>query len=126
MNGAEGLVAFIMHKVLRMPRDIDIELSVGPGLSYIPSLHPLHRSKEKGQSGLWEEIKSANQDACSVKQVHPSTDGISFLTWTSEAASNSLRLPLKSCPTATRMMSQRCEFGSVSLPHKVLMAPQCP
>lgn len=54
---------------------------------------------------------------------HPSTDGTSFLTWTSEIASNGLRLPLKSCPTATRMMFQRCEFGSVSLPLKSSWLP---
>lgn len=61
-------MASTLHKVLRTPRDIDIELSEGPRLPHITSLRPLLRSKATGQSDLWEELKRATQEACSVKQ----------------------------------------------------------
>lgn len=88
MNGPEGLTASMLHKVSRTPRYMDIELSRGPGLPHI-QLHPLLRSKANGQSDLWEELKTVTQDACSLEQpLSTYRYGLSFLTWTSETASN--------------------------------------
>lgn len=106
-----------------MPRDIDTELLGGPGLPHTPSLHPLLRSKAKGQSGLWEELRTVAGCLLSkTATIHPQ------MTFPSSPGPlkqhpMGLGLPLKSCPTATRMMFQRCEFGLVPLPQ---WATQCP
>lgn len=56
---------------------------------------------------------------CKTAAIHPQTASPSSLGPLKQHLMN-LGLPLKSCPTAIRMMFQRCELGSVPLPHKVL------
>jgi hypothetical protein len=54
-------MASMLHKVLRTPRDIDIELSERSGIPHITSLHPLLRSKVKGQTELRDSQTSGKR-----------------------------------------------------------------